>query len=88
MQQNKGKIIKSAQKEISARRIPRCRILLIRRERRNIMHNFVLLHTTAVAEEVHLVRLLLVFFFHLLLLGGEPSLHLLLLSRQTRPQIL
>ena len=52
------------------------------------MHNSVLLHTAAVAEEVHLVRLLLVFFLHLILLCGEPSLHLLFLSNQTRPQIL
>ena len=52
------------------------------------MHNSMLLHTAAVAEEVHLVRLLLVFLLHLLLLCGEPSLHFLLLSRQTSPQIL
>ena len=49
------------------------------------MHNSVLLHTAAVAKEVHPVRLLLVFLLHLLLLSGKPSLHLLFLSRQTRP---
>ena len=52
------------------------------------MHNFVFLHTIAVAEEIHFVCLPLVFLFHLLLLSGELNLHLLLLSRQTRPQIL
>ena len=48
------------------------------------MHNSVLLHIAAVAKEVHLVRLLLVFLFHLLLLSSKPSLHFLFLSRQTR----
>ena len=52
------------------------------------MHDFVLFHTTTVTKEVHLVRLLLVFIFQLLLLCGEASLHLLLLSRHARPQIL
>ena len=44
------------------------------------MHNFVLLHTVTVAEEIHLVYLPLIFRLHLLLLSGEPDFHLLLLS--------
>ena len=46
------------------------------------MHNVVFLHTTTVAEEIHLVYLPLVFRLHLLLLlSGEPGFHLLLFSR-------
>ena len=52
------------------------------------MHDSVLLHTAAVTKEVHLVHLLLAFLVQLLLLCGEASLHLLLLSRHTRPKIL
>ena len=66
----------------------RCRILLVRRKRKNIMHDSVFLHTAKVGEEIHLVCLLLVFLLHLLPLNGKPNLHLLLLSRQTRLQIL
>ena len=85
----KEKIIRRATcKEISLRRAFGYRILIIRRKRRNIVHDTILLHTTTVAEEVHLVYLPLIFHLQLLLLNGKSDLHLLPLSNQARLQLL
>ena len=69
----KKKTINTTHKEISAGGGPGYRILLIRMKKRNIMHNVVFLHTTTVAEEIHLVYLPLVFRLHLLLLSCKAS---------------
>ena len=85
----KEKIIRRATcKEISSRRAFGYRILIIKRKRRNIVHDTILLHTTTVAEEVHLVYLPLIFLLQLLLLSGKSGLHLLHLSNQARLQLI
>lgn len=66
-------------------------ILIIEREKVNILGNAILLHAAAVAEEVHLIHLLLVLRLQLIPLSGKPSLkllHLLLLSHESCPELL
>ena len=52
------------------------------------MHNTILLHTTTVAEEVHLIHLPLIFRLQLLLLSGKSGLYFFSLGKQARLQLL
>lgn len=66
-------------------------ILVIEREKVNVLGNAILLHAAAVAEEVHLIHLLLVLRLQLIPLSGKPNLklfHLLLLSHESSPELL
>lgn len=69
-------------------------ILIIGREKVNVLGNAILLHAAAVAEEVHPIHLLLILRLQLIPMSGKPSLkllhllHLLLMSHESNPELL
>lgn len=65
-------------------------ILIIEREKVNVLGNAILFHAAAVAEEIHLIHLLLVLRLQLIPLSSKPNLkllHLLLLSHESSPEL-
>lgn len=67
---------------VSSRKTVGTFILIIGREKVNILGNAILLYAAAIAEEVHLIHLLLVLCLQLIPLSGKPSLKLLHLLLQ------
>ena len=76
-----GSRISSRRNSISQNRSASCIILIITKTVGDVLGDTVLLHVTSIAEEEHLIHLLLIFNLQLLLLSGEPYskfLHFLL----------
>lgn len=66
-------------------------ILIIGKEKVNILGNAILLYAAVIVEEVHLIHLLLVLCLQLIPLSGKPSLkllHLLLLGHESSSELL
>ena len=65
-------------------------VIIIRRERGNVLSNTILLHAAAVAEKVHIVHLFLVLRLQLLISSklSLKLLHLLLLSHESGAKLL
>lgn len=82
--------VKHGKNVVSSGKTFRYFILIIEKEKVNILGNAILLHATTVAEEVHLIHLLLVLRLQLIPLSSKPNLKLLhlLLSHESSPELL
>ena len=72
-------VVKVTKRKLSLGGLAAQLFLLARRNRRNVTFDAILLHAATVAEEIHLVHLLLIFCLEFLPLQGKLGLQLFFL---------
>lgn len=69
---------------VSSRRTSNYLLFFIKRNGGNVVHNAIFLHTTALAEKIHFIHLLLILRFQFFLLSGKLDFQLPFLGGEAR----